>query len=60
MKTRGRRLTAEDERSDVRTDVDGTITFNYLQQSEPDDSEDGRIFPTTTDPWDITDGSVGS
>lgn len=57
---RGRRLVAEDERGDVRSDSNGAITFNHLQQSEPDDSEDGRQHPSTTDPWDITDGAVTS
>ncbi len=54
-----RRLAAEDERADVRSDAEGGITFNHLQQFEPDDSEDDRRYPTTTDPWKITDGSVG-
>jgi hypothetical protein len=48
------------EREDVCNDGAGTITFNYLQQSEPDDSGDCEIGLTTTDPWDITDGAVGS
>lgn len=55
-----RRLIAEDERAHVRSDAAGAITFNHLQQSEPDDTEDGRRYPSTTDPWDITDGAVES
>lgn len=55
-----RRLLTEEDRSDVCTNEDGIITFNHLQQSEPDDSEDGRCYPSTTDPWDITDGAVES
>lgn len=57
---RVRRLAAEDERSDVRSDASGTITFNHLQQSEPDTTEDGLDFPSTTDPWGITDEAPGS
>lgn len=57
---RVRRLLKEDERSDVRTDADGVISRNHLQQSEPDDSEDGRNYSSTTDPWGITDGAVTS
>lgn len=54
-----RRLAAEDERSDVRSNADGAIIFNHLQQFELDDSEDGRTYPSTTDPWEIADGWVG-
>ncbi len=55
-----RRLLAEDDRADVRSDAAGAITFNHLQQSEADDTEDGRQYPLTTDPWDIADGAVES
>jgi hypothetical protein len=47
------------EREDVCNDEAGIITFNYLQQSEPEESGDCEIGPTTTDPWDITN-EVGS
>lgn len=51
-----RRLLHPDEREDVISEG-GTVTFNYLQQREADDTERP---PTpleeagTTDPWGIT------
>jgi hypothetical protein len=36
-------------------DGDGTITFNWLQQREVDESvNDQGLYPSTTDPWDIS------
>lgn len=57
---RTRRLAAENERTDVRSDANGVIAFNHLQQSEPDTTEDLRDYPSTTDPWGIADGAVES
>ena len=42
----------------VCSDDDGKVTFNRLQQRASDDSEDGRCYPTTTDPGGITDGAI--
>jgi hypothetical protein len=42
----------------VCSDANGKVTFNHLQQREPDTSEDGRCYPATTDPWGITDGAI--
>ncbi len=60
MRPRFHRLAEEGERSDVRSDADGVITFNHLQQSEPEpDLDDGRPATETTDPWGITDSEEG-
>ena len=42
------------DREDVVSTSDGTITYNYLQQPEPDVLDDDTRARITTDPWGIT------
>lgn len=43
------------DREDVES-TDGTITWNYLQQPEPDVEDTGLPDTITTDPFGITTG----
>jgi hypothetical protein len=51
-----RRWWRRDERVDVESDSQGAVTFNHLQQSEPEADFLACEPPVvTTDPWGITD-----
>lgn len=54
MRPPRRRERREEDREDVKT-RGAKITFNHLQQSEPDNSDDGKPPVVTTDPNRITD-----
>lgn len=50
-----RRWHRPEEREDVES-KGGAVTFNHLQQREPEPVEDdGRPETETTDPWGITE-----